>query len=151
VTRVTAFSGAPPAKLGRTMPVENGDTWRSKLTGTAERRGIPLGTIVVTVAVVIGLLDLNAALNLGIGVLRTIVLYLIVAFFITSLLTPGTRFLKNRGLSHGGATLTVFLLGALILIGLVYLFVSPLVTGVTHFAEQLPTLVKQAKKGHGWL
>jgi predicted PurR-regulated permease PerM len=45
----------------------------------------------------------------------------------------------------------VFLIGALILIGLVYLFVSPLVTGVTHFADQLPTLVRQAKKGHGWL
>ena len=133
------------------MPAEHRDTWRSKLTGTAERRGIPLASIVVTVAVVIGLVDLNAALILGIWVLRTIVLYLIVAFFITLLLTPGTRFLKKRGMSHGGSTLTVFLLGALILIGLVYLFASPLVTAVTHFAEELPTLVKQAKKGHGWL
>jgi predicted PurR-regulated permease PerM len=106
---------------------------------------------VVTVAVVIGLVDLNAAVILGIWALRTIVLYLIVAFFITLLLTPGTRFLKNRGMSHGGATATVFLLGALIFIGLVYLFASPLVTAVTHFANQLPTLVKQAKKGHGWL
>ena len=133
------------------MPAEEPGTWRSKLAGGAERRGIPLGTIVVTVAVVIGLVDLNAALILGIWVLRTIVLYLIVAFFITLLLTPGTRFLKRRGMSHGGSTLTVFLIGALILAGLVYLFASPLVTAVTHFADELPTLVKQAKKGHGWL
>lgn len=133
------------------MPAEPRDTWRSRLTGTAERRGIPLATIVVTVAVVIGLVDLNAALILGIWVLRTIVLYLIVAFFITLLLTPGTRFLKNRGMSHGGATLMVFLLGALVLIGLVYLFASPLVTAVSNFAHELPSLVRQAKKGHGWL
>ena len=149
-TRVTAFSALPPAKLGPTMPAHR-DTWRSRLSGSAERRGIPLGTIVVTVAVVIGLLDLNAALIFGLWVLRTIVLYLIVAFFITLLLTPGTRFLKHRGMSHGGATLTVFLIGALVLIGLVYLFTSPLVTAVTNFAHELPTLVRQAKKGHGWL
>lgn len=133
------------------MAAEQQDTWRSKLSGTAERRGIPLASIVVTVAVVIGLLDLNAALILGVWVLRTIVLYLIVAFFITLLLTPGTRFLKQRGMSHGGSTLTVFLLGALILIGLVYLFASPLVTAVSNFAHDLPTLIRQAKKGHGWL
>ena len=133
------------------MPLEQQDTWRSKLTGTAERRGIPLASIVVTVAVVILLVDLNAALIIGIWVLRTIVLYLIVAFFITLLLTPGTRFLKNRGMSHGGSTLTVFLVGALILIGLVYLFASRLVTGVEHFANDLPHLIREAKRGHGWL
>jgi predicted PurR-regulated permease PerM len=133
------------------MPAEPHDTWRSKLSGSADRRGIPLATIVVTVAVVIGLVDLNAALIVGIWVLRTIVLYLIVAFFITLLLTPGTRLLKRHGMSHGGATLTVFLLGAVILIGLVYLFASPLVTAVSNFAHELPTLVRQAKKGHGWL
>jgi predicted PurR-regulated permease PerM len=54
-------------------------------------------------------------------------------------------------LSHGGATLTVFLLGALVLIGLVYLFTTPLVTAVSNFAHELPALVRQAKKGHGWL
>ena len=133
------------------MAAEQRDTWRSRLSGSAERRGVPLASIVVTVAVVIGLLDLNAALIVGIWALRTIVLYLIVAFFITLLLTPATRFLKKRGLTHGGSTLMVFLLGALILIGLVYLFTTPLVTGVSNFAHELPTLVRQAKKGHGWL
>jgi predicted PurR-regulated permease PerM len=54
-------------------------------------------------------------------------------------------------MSHGGSTLTVFLLGALIFIGLVYLFTTPLVTAVNHFAHELPTLVREAKKGHGWL
>ncbi len=49
------------------MADEGPDTWRSRLSGSAERRGVPLATIVVSVAVVIGLVDLNAALILGSG------------------------------------------------------------------------------------
>jgi predicted PurR-regulated permease PerM len=131
------------------MPPEAHETWRSRFSGSADRRGIPLGTIVVSVATVILLLDLNAALILGLWVLRTIVVYVIIAFFFTLLLTPATRFLRRRGLSHGGATLLVFLVGTLALIGLVYLFTDPLVTSARHFGEQVPTLVREAKKGHG--
>jgi len=131
------------------MAAEPPDTWRSKLTGSADRRGIPLGTIVVAVLVVIVLLDLNAALILGLWALRTIVVYLIIAFFFTLLMTPPTRFLRRHGMTHGGATLAVFLIGAVVLIGLVYLFTQPLVTAATHFGEQIPTLIREAKKGHG--
>lgn len=127
-------------------------TWRSRLSGSASRRGIPLGTIVVSAAVVIGLLDLNAALIIGLWSLRTIVLYVVIAFFITLLLTPATRFLHRRvGLSHGGSTLAVWLIGAVLFIGLLYLFTEPLITAATHFGKQIPTLVRQAKKGHGLL
>ena len=131
------------------MPAEPQDTWRSKLSGSAERRGVPLATIVVAVGTVIILLDLNAALILGLWILRTIVVYAIIAFFFTLLMTPPTRFLRRRGLTHGGATLVVFLIGALLLIGLVYLFTEPLVTAAVHFGKQVPDLVKEAKKGHG--
>ena len=131
------------------MAAEPPDTWRSKLSGSADRRGIPLGTIVVSVLVVIALLDLNAALILGLWALRKIVVYVVIAFFFTLLMTPATRFLRKRGLSHGGSTLLVFLVGALALIGLVYLFTEPLVTAAVHFGQQVPTLVREAKKGHG--
>jgi predicted PurR-regulated permease PerM len=131
------------------VPPNSRETWRSRFSGSADRRGIPLGTIVVSVATVILLLDLNAALILGLWVLRNIVVYVIIAFFFTLLMTPATRFLHRRGLSHGGATLVVFLIGALALIGLVYLFTEPLVTSARHFGEQVPTLVREAKKGHG--
>ncbi len=131
------------------MPEEARDTWRSKLSSSADRRGIPLPTIVVTVGVVILLVDLNAALILGIWVLRTIIVYIIIAFFFTLLLTPATRFLRRRGLSHGSATLLVFLIGVLVLGGLVYLFTQPLVTAAINFGHQIPTLVQEAKKGHG--
>ncbi len=128
------------------MPPEAQETWRSKFSGSADRRGIPLGTIVVSVATVILLLDLNAALILGLWVLRTIVVYVVIAFFFTLLMTPATRFLRRRGLSHGGATLLVFLVGALVLIGLVYLFTEPLVTAAVHFGKQVPTLVRRPRR-----
>ena len=131
------------------MPPEVRETWRSKFSGSADRRGIPLGTIVVSVATVILLLDLNAALILGLWVLRTILVYVVIAFFITLLLTPATRFLRRRGLSHGGATLLVFLLGVLAFGGLVYLFAEPLVTAAINFGHQVPHLVSQTKKGRG--
>jgi predicted PurR-regulated permease PerM len=125
------------------------ETWRSRFSGSADRRGIPLGTIVVSVATIILLLDLNAALILGLWVLRNIVVYVIIAFFFTLLMTPATRFLRGRGLSHGGATLLVFLVGLLVVAGLVYLFTEPLVTAAVHFSKQVPSLVNEAKKGHG--
>jgi predicted PurR-regulated permease PerM len=125
------------------------ETWRSRFSGSADRRGIPLGTIVVSVGTVILLLDINAALILGLWVLRNIVVYVIIAFFFTILLTPATRFLRRHCFSHGGATLTVFLLGLVVLAGLVYLFTEPLVTAAVHFSKQVPSLVSQAKKGHG--
>jgi predicted PurR-regulated permease PerM len=131
------------------MPPKAHETWRSRFSGSADRRGIPLGTIVVSVATVILLLDLNAALILGLWVLRNIVVYVIIAFFFTLLMTPATRFLHRRGLSHGGSTLLVFLVGALAVIGLVYLFTEPLVTAAVHFSKQVPSLVTEAKKGHG--
>ena len=131
------------------MAAEAHDTWRSRLTGSADRRGIPLGTIVVSVVTIILLLDLNAALILGLWVLRTIVVYVIIAFFFTLLVTPAARFLRHHGMSHGGATVLVFLLGALVLGGLVYLFTEPLVTAAVHFGTQIPHLVNEAKKGRG--
>ena len=84
------------------MAAEPPDTWRSKLSGSADRRGIPLGTIVVSVVVVIVLLDLNAALILGLWALRTIVVYIVIASFFTLLMTPPTRFLRRGGCPTAG-------------------------------------------------
>ena len=121
------------------MADEGPDTWRSRLSGSAERRGVPLATIVVSAAVVIGLIDLNAALILGLWAIRTIVVYMVVAFFVTLLLTPATRLLKRLGLSHGLSVLFVFLVGLLVFGGLVYLFAEPLVTSAVHFGKRCPT------------
>jgi predicted PurR-regulated permease PerM len=131
------------------MADELPDTWRSRLTGNAGRRGIPLGTIVATVAIAIGLLDLNVGIIVGLWVLRKIVLYAVVAFFIALMLTPATRFLKRHGISHGVAATLVFLTGVVVAAGLVYLFASPLVTSAVHFGHQIPDLIKRTRKGQG--
>jgi predicted PurR-regulated permease PerM len=131
------------------MAEEGADTWRSKLSGSADRRGVQLAPIVVGTLVVIGLLDLNAGLLVGLWVLRKILLYVVVAFFFALLLTPATRFLKHRGMSHGAATTMVFLLGLIALGGLVYLFASPLVTAAVHFGHEIPNLVKNTRQGRG--
>ena len=131
------------------MAEEGADTWRSKLSGSADRRGVQLAPIVVGTLVVIGLLDLNAGLLVGLWVLRKILLYVVVAFFFALLLTPATRFLKHRGMSHGAATTMVFLLGLIAFGGLVYLFASPLVTAAVHFGHEIPNLVRNTRKGRG--
>jgi predicted PurR-regulated permease PerM len=131
------------------MAAEQPDTWRSRAGANAGRRGIPLGTIVVATAVAIVLIDLNVALIVGLWVLRKIVLYIVIAFFLTVLLTPALRFLTRHGLSHGLAATTVFLGSLVVIAGLVYLFASPLVTSAVHFGHQVPDLIKNARKGKG--
>jgi predicted PurR-regulated permease PerM len=133
------------------MAPEAPETWRSRLTGSADRRGVPLATIVVAVTVTIALIDLNVGLLVGLWVLRKIVLYAVIAFFLAVVLAPATRFLTRRGFSHGLATSLVFLAGLLVLAGLVYLFASPLVTAGIHFGKQVPDLIKNTRKGRGWL
>jgi predicted PurR-regulated permease PerM len=131
------------------MADEHTDTWRGRLGQNAGRRGVPLATIVVATVVAIGLLDLNVALIIGIWVLRKIALYVVIAFFLSLLLTPPMRFLKKHGLSHGVAATVVFIGGLLVIGGLVYLFASPLVTSAVHFGHEIPNLIKNARKGRG--
>jgi len=82
-------------------------------------------------------------------VMRKIVLYVVVAFFLTMFLTPPVRFLKRHGMSHGPAASIVFIIGLLALAGLVYLFASPLVTSAVHFGHDIPSLIKNTRKGRG--
>jgi predicted PurR-regulated permease PerM len=131
------------------MAEDPAETWRSRLGENAGRRGVPLATIVVATAVAIGLLELNIALVIGLWVLRRIVLYVVIAFFVTVLLTPPVRFLKRRGLSHGLAATVIFLSGLVAFAGLVYLFASPLVSSAVHFGHEIPTLIRNARKGKG--
>jgi predicted PurR-regulated permease PerM len=131
------------------VPDDTPETWRSKFSGSADRRGVNLASMVIGTLVVIGLVDLNVAVLVGLWVLRKIVLYAVVAFFIALLLTPATRFLKQRGLSHGMATAMVFLAGVIAFGGLIYLFASPLVSAAVNFGHQIPDLIRNAKKGRG--
>ena len=120
----------------------------ARLLQAAQRRHVPLLTILVTVAVV-------AATYLAgklIYRIRDILLLILVAGFVALLLNPIVNLLQRRLFRRRGvAVAIVTLLALLVLIGLAWVFGSPLVNGTTHLADQLPTYVANAQHGKGWI
>ena len=120
----------------------------ARLLQAAQRRHVPLLTILVTVAVV-------AATYLAgklIYRIRDILLLILVAGFVALLLNPIVNLLQRRLFPRRGvAVAIVTLLALLVLIGLAWVFGSPLVNGTTHLADQLPTYVANAQHGKGWI
>ncbi|MGH3196421.1 MAG: AI-2E family transporter [Streptosporangiaceae bacterium] len=120
----------------------------ARLWRAAERRNVPLRTIVVTVAVV-------AATYLAgklIYRLRDIVLLMLVAGFVALLLNPIVVLLQRRLFPRRGvAVAIVTILAALVFGGLAVAFGYPLVNGITHLADELPTYVANAQHGRGWI
>jgi len=120
----------------------------SRLWHAADVRHIPLRTIVVTVAVV-------AATYLAgklIYRLRDVVLLVVVAGFVAILLNPIVVYLQKTVLPRRGLAVTVVALWTLVLfVGLAFAFGDPLVNGITHLADRLPSYVTSAETGKGWL
>ncbi len=124
------------------------DTRRARLWKAAESRGIPLRTILVTVAVV------AVAYLLGKLVyrLRDVFLLIVVAGFIALILNPLVVALQRwRIKRRGWAVATVTLWGLIVFFGLTVAFGLPLVNGITHLADSLPTYVSAAEHGRGWI
>ncbi len=121
---------------------------RARLRRAAEARGIPLPTILVTIAVV-ALAYLAAKVVYH---LREIILLLVVAGFVALLLNPLVVALKRVGIRRRGvAVAIVTLLGLAVFVGLAAAFGYPLVNGVTHLADSLPSYVRDAEHGRGWI
>ena len=120
----------------------------ARLWKYADMRHVPLRTIVVTVAVV-------AATYLAgklIYRLRDIVLLFVVAGFLALLLNPMVVLLeKKAAFRRGLAVSIVSLLAALAFLGLALAFGYPLVNGITHLANRLPSYVASAESGKGWI
>jgi len=114
----------------------------------ADKRNVPLRTIVVTVAVV-------AATYLAgklIYRLRDILLLMLVAGFVALLLNPIVNLLQRQLVRRRGAAVAIVtLLALLVFIGLALAFGYPLVNGITHLADQLPIYVANAQHGKGWI
>ncbi len=118
-----------------------------RLWKAADRRNVPLRTIVTTVAVV-------AATYLAgklIYRIRDIVLLLLVAGFVAVLLNPIVVLLQRRLVARRGAAVAIVtLLAVLVFIGLAVAFGYPLVNGITHLANALPSYVASAEHGKDW-
>jgi predicted PurR-regulated permease PerM len=124
------------------------DTRRDRLWKAASSRGIPLQTILVTVAVVVATFFAGRLLYR----LREIVLLLVVAGFVALLLNPAVVALQRWKVKRRGLAVTVVTIWALLIfVGLAVAFGYPLANGVTHLAHALPGYVSDAEHGRGWI
>lgn len=119
---------------------------RTRLFEVAHSRGVPLGTILTTVAVVVAVYLAGRLIYK----LREILLLMVVAGFIALLLNPAVVLLRKLGVKRRGlAVAIVTLLALLAFAGLAFAFGYPLVNGITHLARNLPHYVDQAEHGKG--
>jgi predicted PurR-regulated permease PerM len=119
---------------------------RTRLRRAAESAGIPLPTILVTVAVV----ALTYLAALIVVHLRDILLLMVVAGFVALLLNSVVVALRRVGIGRRGLSVTIVaLLGLLAFVGLAAVFGYPLANGVTHLANALPGYVRDAEHGRG--
>ena len=108
---------------------------------------MPLRAILVTVAVVV-IVYLGGKI---IDRLRGVILLLVVAGFIALLLNPLVVTLQRRVRRRGIAVTVVTLLAVCAFGGLAVAFGYPLVNGISHLADNLPTYVRNAQHGQGWI
>ena len=119
----------------------------ARLFEAADRRHVPLRTILVTVGVVVATYLAGKLLYL----LRDIVLLMLVAGFVAMLLNPAVIKVQRRIPRRGLAVMIVTLWAALVFIGLAAAFGVPLVNGITHLAGRMPGYVASAQHGRGWI
>ncbi len=118
-----------------------------RLWASAEIRRVPLRTIIVAILAV-AFFFLAGKL---IYRLRGVLLILLVAGFLALILNPLVRATEKWLIKrHGLAVTAVALLMVVAFVGLLFAFGYPLVNGITHLANDLPTYVANAEQGKGW-
>jgi len=123
-------------------------TRRRLRTPSVDWSRVPFATIFVTVGTVVAVYVAGKLLYQ----LREIVLIMLMGGFIALLVNPLVLVLQRRGIRRRGAAVgLVTAVTILIFGGLAFLFGTPLVKGVTNFANSLPHYVEQAQRGHGWI
>src|SRR5499425_182553 len=121
---------------------------RARLWRSAEAQGIPLRAILVTVAVVVVTFMAGKLLYR----LRDVLLLLAVSGFVALLLNPLVVYLQRWKVPRRGFAVAIVTFWAvLVFVGLAIAFGYPLINGVTHLADRLPSYVDQAEHGRGWI
>lgn len=139
---VIAREHAPAGTMAMTGPSR-----RSRLRLAAAARGVPLATILVTVAVVAGVYLLGWLAYR----VRQVLLLILIAGFLALLLNPFVLILQRHLRRRGFAVGVVVALGAAAFLGLAAAFGYPLSNGLAHLAHKLPTYVADAEHGRGVL
>jgi len=138
---------ATPAEVsaGLTGPVS---TRRARIRTAATARGIPLAAILTAVGVV----ALTFLAGKVLYRLKDVVLLIVVAGFIALILNPLVLYLQHHRVKRrGGAVAIVTVWAVLVFAGLAFAFGHPLVNGLTHLSQRLPTYVADAEHGRGWI
>ena len=139
----TATTVPAQADTATTVPVRH-----TRLRDAAARRGVPLATILVTVAVVV-LTYLAGKLAYRI---RDVLLMIVVAAFVSLILNPLVVALQRWKIRRRGwAVAVVALWTVLVFAGLLAAFGYPLAHGITHVSQGLPSYVQAAEHGRGWI
>jgi predicted PurR-regulated permease PerM len=109
---------------------------------------VPTRAILAT----IGLLLLTALLLYVVIHIRQVLTWIVVGAFFAVALAPAVGVVQRRvfgGRRRSLATLLVFLVAFLVLVGILTAFAVPLTHEATKVAGQLPTLIEDAKNGRG--
>jgi predicted PurR-regulated permease PerM len=149
---MTAARPTRPAQVDTTTApddtVNNVPVRGGRLRDAAAKHGVPLATILVTVAVVV-LTYLAGKLAYRI---RDVLLMIAVAGFVSLILNPLVVALQRWGIRRRGWAVTlVAAWTVLVFAGLLAAFGYPLAHGVTHFSKGLPAYVQAAEHGRGWI
>jgi predicted PurR-regulated permease PerM len=142
---VTAVSPDSPAPAGAQKNVR---VQHRRLRDAAARRGVPLATILVTVAVVV---TTYLAGKLAYRI-RDVLLMIAVAGFISLILNPMVVTLQRWGIRSRGWAVAVVSIWTVAVFGcLLAAFGYPLAHGVAHLSQKLPAYVQAAEHGQGWI
>ena len=118
-----------------------------RLWSAAEMRRVPLRTIIVAI-ICVGGFFLAAKL---VYQLRTVALLLLVAGFLALILNPVVRAAERYVVRRRGLAVAVVAFLVLVaFLGLSVAFGYPLVNGITHLANDLPSYVTNAEHGKYW-
>src|SRR5262249_41897432 len=123
-------------------------TRRARVPHAAAARGIPLAAIITAVA--------GVALPLPAGKLpyrlKDAPLPIVSPRFVALILNPLVLYLQHHGIKRRGwAVAVVTIWAALVFAGLAFAFGHPLVTGLTHLSQRLPSYLQDAEHGRGWI
>lgn len=130
----------------RPLPASQPSVASNPASRSSER--VPVRTILT----VIGLVLATAAVLWILHTAERVVVWIIIAAFFAVALAPAVALVQRRlfdGKRRSLATLLVFVLLIIVLLGVIAVFAVPLATEGSTLSKQLPTLIDQAKAGKG--
>jgi predicted PurR-regulated permease PerM len=134
--------------IGSTDSEEPTESRRGRMLRIADVNGVPVRAILFTIFAVVGIYLVGQVLFR----LRTLLMIGLLSGFVALILNPLVVVLERWKVKRRGvAVAIVTVLALLVFFGLALAFGYPLVNGLTHFANSLPSYIDKAQHGRGWI